>query len=311
MTIRNLLMGPNVRRVAVVWGYTRLIVVMSALGMLSGDAALAQRSLASVLLPSDTTGVRKTKVASSGFLRGQMANDRVFAARVEKRFELKKMFRDRGIAWPAEEIFFRSFKRERVLELWVRPVGQETFVLLKSYEVCALTGKPGPKRRQGDLQTPEGFYHIENFNPQSDYHLSMRVNYPNLSDRILGIGSLGGDIYIHGSCKSAGCLAVNDENIKEIYWLAVEARDHGQRRIPVHIFPTRLTAGSLQQLIRIYEKEPELGAFWTSLKPGYDFFEQNHTLPVVSVSKRGAYRYAHIHGDDLLGQPTADGAAQN
>lgn len=296
-----------------VWGYTRLIVVMCALSVLSGEVAFAQRSLASVLLPSDTTGIRKSaKAASSGFIRNQMANDRVFAARVEKRFELKKMFRERGIAWPAGEIFFRSFKRERTLELWVRPVGQETFVLLKSYEVCALTGKPGPKRRQGDLQTPEGFYYIENFNPQSDYHLSMRVNYPNRSDQIMGIGELGGDIYIHGSCKSAGCLAVTDDNIKEIYWLAIEARDHGQRRIPVHIFPTRLTEGALQQLVSIYEKQPELGAFWKNLKHGYDFFEQNHVLPVVTVSKQGAYRFAHIDGHELLGKPvSADGSASN
>jgi len=183
----------------------------------------------------------------------------------------------------------------------VRPAGQDAFALLKTYEICALTNKPGPKRVRGDLQTPEGFYYINNFNPQSGYHLSLGVNYPNESDRILGGDeSMGGDIYIHGGCKTAGCVAVTDENIKEIYWLAVEARDRGQSRIPVHIFPARMNDAAVTQLVRIFDGEHDLINFWANLKPGYDLFEGNHKLPAVSVNKRGRYTYK-TPAEPLLG----------
>jgi murein L,D-transpeptidase YafK len=260
--------------------------------MVRADTAFAQRSLASVLVPTDTTGHRKARSKSGEFARGQLENERVIAARIDKRFELKKLFRERGIAYPAGQIYMRVFKRERVLEMWVQPAGQDTFALLKSYEICALTNRPGPKRVRGDLQTPEGFYYINNFNPQSGYHLSLGVNYPNESDRILaGNEPMGGDIYIHGGCKTAGCVAVTDENIKEIYWLAVEARDRGQSHIPVHIFPARMSDDDIHQLVRVFSAEPELINFWANLKPGYDIFEQNHKLPAITVNKRGRYQY--------------------
>ena len=83
------------------------------------------------------------------------------------------------------------------------------------------SGTTGPKRLQGDFQVPEGFYHINEFNPNSNYHLSMGLNYPNSSDRILS-DSLrpGGEIYIHGSCVSVGCIPLNDDEIEELYLIA-------------------------------------------------------------------------------------------
>lgn len=287
----NLRQGSLVRKVGLLPNYARLIVLIATVGLVRADAALGQRSLTSVLLPSDTTGNRKARNKSGDFARGQMENDRVIAARIDKRFELKKLFRERGIAYPAEQIYMRVFKRERVLEMWVKPAGQETFALLQSYEICALTNVPGPKRVRGDLQTPEGYYYINNFNPQSGYHLSLGLNYPNESDRILGGENMGGDIYIHGGCKTAGCVAVTDDNIKEIYWLAVEARDRGQSRIPVHIFPARLTDSDIGQLVRVFGEEPDLINFWANLKPGFDQFERTRKVPVVMVNKRGRYVY--------------------
>jgi hypothetical protein len=108
-----------------------------------------------------------------------------------------------------------------------------------------MAGELGPKRKQGDNQTPEGFYAISYFNPRSDFHLSLHIDYPNRRDRAAGADGvkLGGDIFIHGGCLSEGCLAITDEGIRELYWLAVEARSVGQRRIPVHIFPARLGDG--------------------------------------------------------------------
>jgi murein L,D-transpeptidase YafK len=270
--------------------------------------ASAQHAFASVLA-TDTAPARKpakSPIRKTNFSKRQMANQRVLAARYEKRFEIKQLFRDKKIPYPAEEIFIRIFKRERQLEMWVRSEGQDTFAMLKRYEICALSDKAGPKRRQGDMQTPEGFYYIDDFNPRSGFHLSLHINYPNRADQLQGgTGNLGGDIFIHGGCKTEGCMAVTDENIKEIYWLAVEARDNGQERIPVHIFPTRLTDNNLAQLQNVFTKEPELVLFWTNLKPGYDYFAKYKKLPPIMVNARGFYE---IRRDTkLLGEPVVAG----
>lgn len=284
--------------VAVLSGFVIAMMMLTAVP----NEASAQRALASAL-PADTSGRKPVKPAKKTFVKSQLRNTRVLEAKYEKRFAIKQLFRDRGIAYPAEQVFVRIFKRERQLEMWVRPAGQETFSLLKTYEICALSNQLGPKRAQGDMQTPEGFYYIDDFNPRSGYHLSLHIDYPNLSDRVLGEDNLGGDIFIHGGCKTEGCMAVTDENIKEIYWLAVEARDNGQSRIPVHIFPTRLNDNNMAQLVNVFQKEPELIRFWSNLKPGYDYFAQNKRLPEFTVNARGRYQY--LKGEPLLGQPAS------
>ena len=295
--------------VAVRTGFVFAFVLMGAAVL---HAAPPERALSSALpsaklISNDTTARKPAKSPTKTppkkvFSKRQLQNDRVLAARYEKRFEIKKLFRDRGVQYPAAEIFVRIFKRERQLELWARSEGQDTFSLLKSYEICALADKPGPKRKQGDMQTPEGFYYIDNFNPRSGYHLSLHIDYPNQSDRMLGATpNLGGDIFIHGGCKTEGCMAVTDESIKEIYWIAVEARDNGQQRIPVHIFPTRLTDNNLAQLVNVFAKESELIRFWSNLKPGYDYFAQHKKLPELTVNPRG--RYQMVKKSLLLGEP--------
>jgi murein L,D-transpeptidase YafK len=115
------------------------------------------------------------------------------------------------------------------------------------------------------------------------------VNYPNRSDRLRGQGALGGDIFIHGGCETAGCIAVTDDAIKELYWIGVEAKAGGQDRIPVHIFPARLTEEELGLLGRSFARRPELVAFWSSLKPGFDFFERNRQLPPIRIDANGHY----------------------
>lgn len=268
----------------------------AALLLLAGTGNRAEGQLARELglLPSDTAAAAARTAllpTQSAFALNQLRNPRVLEARIATRFRIKQLFDERGIRYPAAEVFIRIFKRERSLELWVRPDGDASFQLLRSYDICALAGELGPKRRQGDSQVPEGFYAIDFFNPESDYHLSLHLDYPNVRDRIGGQGgiSLGGEIYIHGGCSSDGCLAVTDEGIKELYWIAVEARAVGQERIPVHIFPARLEADDLQRLQRAFADEPDLGAFWATLKPGYDFFEQNHRMPAVKVDGIGNY----------------------
>lgn len=245
------------------------------LGLVTDSAATARQPV----LPTETS-----------FALSQLRNQRVLDARIATRFNIKRMFEERGIRYPAAEMFIRIFKRERTLEVWVRPDGNPSFELLKNYDICALAGELGPKREQGDSQVPEGFYAVDFFNPQSDYLLSLHVDYPNVRDRrIGGATNLGGDIYIHGGCNSDGCLAVTDEGIMELYWMAVEARAAGQELIPVHIFPARLESDELQRLQRVFGEEPELGAFWQTLKPGYEFFEQNRRIPAIRVDGNGDY----------------------
>ena len=226
----------------------------------------------------------------SAFARAQLRNPRVLQARIDSRYGIKKMYRDRGLPYPAAEVFLRVFKRERVLELWARPRETNRFMLLKEYPICALTGAVGPKRRQGDHQTPEGFYEIDAFNPSSEYLLSLHVNYPNAADRVLGDRRApGGSIYIHGGCKTLGCIAVTDDAIKELYWIAVEARAGGQERIPVHIFPARMTDDELVRLAGAFPGRPDLMAFWKNLQPGFEYFERTRSLPVMATDGRGRY----------------------
>ena len=228
------------------------------------------------------------------FTRSQLRYPRVMRARLESRVNIKRMFHAARVPYPAEQIFLRAFKRERTLELWVRPRGADTFTLIKTYDVCSISGDLGPKRRQGDAQVPEGFYDIDLFNPVSDYFLSLHVDYPNNVDRTRPgrSGNLGGDIYIHGGCQSIGCLAMTDDGIEELYWIAVEARAAGQTRIPVHIFPARLNDDGFNRLVKTYSKQPHLTEFWANLKPGFDFFESHRRLPAVVEGRNGRYAYS-------------------
>lgn len=249
----------------------------------------------------------------SPFTLAQLKYDRVLSARLESRFAIKRLFREKGIRYPAAEVFLRIFKRERALEVWVRSAGMEQFALLKSYDICALAGELGPKRRQGDLQVPEGFYYIDQFNPVSDYYLSLHLDYPNRADLILGDSvNPGGDIFIHGGCNSEGCIAVTNDGIKELYWLSVEARGAGQQRIPVHIFPARLTDRDLPLLTKAFAKKPALTRFWNGLKPGFDYFETKQRVPRMAVDASGSYRVAGEERTDLpapLGTPVNGGRA--
>jgi murein L,D-transpeptidase YafK len=268
------------------------------LGLIPADTAAAAADLA--ILPIDAR-----------FARSQLQNSRVMDARLATRFEIKRLFHERGIRYPAAEVFLRIFKRERSLELWVRPEGEAEFALLKTYAICALAGELGPKRKQGDAQVPEGFYAIDFFNPRSDFLLSLHLDYPNNRDRVMGADGvdLGGEIFIHGGCNSEGCLAVTDDGIRELYWMAVEARAAGQQRIPVHIFPARLGDDDLHSLTRAFADRPDLPEFWSTLQPGYAFFEEHRRLPRIRVSDAGTYLLddGTAESDGPLGTPVRSG----
>ena len=179
------------------------------------------------------------------FKADQLQNSRVREAYNLKQKSFSNTLKNHGIDPKSLKIFIRVFKKEKVLELWAMGKNKK-FEFLKGFEICALSGNLGPKRAQGDDQTPEGFYYISRFNPNSNFYLSLGINYPNRSDRILSNAeNLGGDIFIHGNCVTIGCIPITDDKIKELYLYAVEAKNCGQDHIPVHIFPTKLTDDNL------------------------------------------------------------------
>ncbi len=228
------------------------------------------------------------QVSAQSFKSQQQKFPRVQTAIAEKDAIVKKMFADKNLAYPPKHIFLRAFKGEGIIELWINE--SDRFHLLKAYKVCAASGEIGPKRRQGDNQVPEGFYLIDRFNPVSNFYLSLGLNYPNESDKILGArGNLGGDIFIHGNCVSIGCMAITDDQIKELYLIAIEARAGGQAKIPVHIFPTRMNEKGMKRLAQTAAGNSTLLSFWRNLKEGFDVFENNRRVPAVTVNRQGRY----------------------
>jgi murein L,D-transpeptidase YafK len=237
------------------------------------------------------TASAQTVATSFNFIDYQRSFPRISDALKHKEDTLMKQFRDKRLSWPARYIYIRSFKYDSQIEVWVKQDLNDKFSLFKTYRVCAMAGSLGPKRMQGDYQVPEGFYYINEFNPRSNYHLSLGLNYPNASDKILSDSLMpGGDIYIHGSCVTTGCIPVNNEQIEELYILAAHAKSEGQDFIPVHIFPIRFDNPRSSEYLRKYVKDfPEYKFLADELKHAYTYFEKTKKLPVIMVSKKGDY----------------------
>jgi murein L,D-transpeptidase YafK len=184
------------------------------------------------------------------------------------------------------EVFFRLIKTNRALEVWARNQDETAFRLLRTYPLAATSGTLGPKRRAGDEQVPEGFYTIDRFNPQSAFHLSLGLDYPTPDDILAsGVADPGGDIFLHGSNVTVGCLPITDAGIEEVYLLAVAARAAGQAHIAVHIFPFPLVASELSQ-----RATSPHATFWRGLAPGYAYFEQHRALPTQYATPAPATR---------------------
>ncbi len=204
---------------------------------------------------------------------------------------LQKQFLAKQLVWPARFVYIRSFKYDSELEVWVKNKPTEKYKLFKTYKICALAGSLGPKRMAGDYQVPEGFYYINEFNPRSLYHLSLGLNYPNASDKMLcDLSQPGGDIYIHGSCVTTGCIPITDGQIEELYALAAHAKDLGQDFIPVHIFPVNFTnPKSVAYLNKFLVSFDEFVPFEKSMQNAFFYFEKNHQVPPVVVNAKGEY----------------------
>jgi murein L,D-transpeptidase YafK len=230
--------------------------------------------------------------AQQGFLSQQKQYARVRTAITEKEQSLTENLHKNGLSADSVHILIVAYKAEKQLEVYAKKQNEAMYKSIAVYDICASSGGLGPKRKQGDGQVPEGFYKIDRFNPSSNFYLSLGINYPNQSDRKKSNASnLGGDIFIHGSCVTIGCLPMTDDKIKEIYLYAIFARNNGQSNIPVYIFPFRMTDNNFQIYKNRYSSNQELIDFWTNLKSGYDKFVLEKKSLNETIDQSGNYKF--------------------
>ncbi|TXH23491.1 MAG: hypothetical protein E6Q95_00070 [Chitinophagaceae bacterium] len=231
--------------------------------------------------------------SNNSFIDYQKSFKRPMESIMKKEKMLKTIFEMKGLAWPAKYMYIRSFKYDSQLEVWVKNEAHEEYKLFKVYKVCALAGAMGPKRFEGDYQVPEGFYYINVFNPNSAYYLSLGLNYPNASDKILSDPvKPGGDIYIHGSCATVGCIPIMDDQISELYVLCAYAKSAGLDFIPVHIFPAHFNVQrSYEYLNKIIDADSTqtMRKFNEQLEQAYDYFEKYKQIPIIFTKDNGDY----------------------
>ena len=200
---------------------------------------------------------------------------------VPKRLQRAMARKDMALDAP---VLMRIFKEEGEFEVWKKNE-RGRYALLKTYDICKYSGELGPKIKEGDRQAPEGFYHVGRgqMNPNSSYFLSFNLGFPNRFDR--AHGRTGTHLMVHGACSSAGCYAMEDDQIAEIYALARDALKGGQSAFQVQALPFRMTPKNMAR----HRDNPNF-AFWENLKVGYDHFELTKTQPAVEVCAR-SYRF--------------------
>jgi murein L,D-transpeptidase YafK len=230
--------------------------------VLRGTLAAGALALAGMLGGCDTDGVEISAKAL-----------RPLSAQMAAELERKHM--------PKESpILIRLFKEEAEFEVWKQD-DTGRFALLAAYPICRWSGELGPKVKQGDRQAPEGFYTITpaQLNPNSHYYLSFDMGYPNAFDR--AHGRTGSNLMVHGDCSSAGCYAMSDDLMGEIYALARESFFGGQRSFQVQAYPFRMTALNMAK----HRDNPNM-PFWKMLKEGNDHFELMRLEPKVDVCEK-------------------------
>ena len=233
---------------------------------------------------------KDTVMPDSVFKRMQLKNKNPQIAYKEKEHVVKQLIEDAGIDYNSIEVFFRTIKEEQILEVWAKDrVKNDEFKLIKTYNLCVNTN---PDTLRGtDLLVPESFYYIKHFHPGNPYFVRLEINFPNESDRKRGRS--GGDIAIHGGCYSTYCSPFTDDDIKEIYIFAVEAKSKGQKEVPVHNFPFRMTDENTER----YKNDPRYKNDRRkifnrdNMKFGYQYFEKHKQLFEFTVDKEGRYIY--------------------
>ena len=187
-------------------------------------------------------------------------------------------------------IYIQIFKEENLLELYTEKTDGQ-LEKVRTYPICSYSGGLGPKKFQGDLKSPEGFYQVSNnqLNPNSRFYRSIDLGFPNQYDKSQGY--TGDFLMIHGACKSVGCYAMTDKVMEEIYQYAELALKEGQNTINIHIFPFKMTAENMKK--HQYSVNVD---FWQQLAPAYLYVEEHHKVPTISV-RDGRY---FVNNSDII-----------
>ena len=226
------------------------------------------------------------------FIAEQKQYERVRTAMADKQKTVEQSLMTHDLRLDNFHVLFVAYKDTDEFEVYTRKKTGSVFRKLVSYDICARSGQLGPKRKRGDGQVPEGFYYINMFNPTSNFFLSLGINYPNTSDKRKTTASdPGGEIFIHGSCVTIGCLPMTDDKIKEIYLYAAHAKNNGQVKIPVYIYPFRMTDQNFVQYKVKHADNAALIDFWANLKTGYDIFSKDMFALPISFDSHGNYRF--------------------
>ncbi len=219
--------------------------------------------------------------------------------------EAMALLKAKGIKFGAP-MYVRIYKKNSELEVWLQNQWG-SYSKFKTYHVCRWSGVLGPKTFEGDKQAPEGFYIVtpQQMNPKSEYHLAFNIGYPNVYDRAYGY--TGKHLMVHGGCESAGCYAITDKAVQELYAIAREAFVGGQRKFPVHAFPFKMTEQNM-----LAHSGHRWFNFWLNLKKGHDMFERTGHPPTVGV-KDGRYVFftspAHVPQEFRVAAASADPGA--
>jgi murein L,D-transpeptidase YafK len=193
--------------------------------------------------------LRRALVPAIQTLRGKKTvSDHLSEYGQTVRQRLHPYFQAVKMSYPPGRIVLVGLKQEKRLEVWA--CGSDgQFKFIRAYPILAVSGRLGPKLREGDCQVPEGLYRIESLNPNSMFHLSLRIDYPNDFDRNQakrdGRVNLGGDIMIHGGSTSIGCLAMGDEAAEDLFVLAAQT---GIENVSVILSPVDFRVTDLPEL---------------------------------------------------------------
>ncbi|MDI7862577.1 L,D-transpeptidase family protein [Rhizobiaceae bacterium n13] len=196
-------------------------------------------------------------------------------------------------------IMIRILKEEGKLEVWKAKTNGR-FDKIADYQICAWSGRLGPKVKEGDRQAPEGFYPLSprHLNPNSKYYLAINTGFPNRYDQVHGRN--GSNLMIHGACSSSGCYSMTDEQVLEIYAFARDAFKGGQQSVQLQALPFRMTA---ENMVR-HRNSPHI-EFWKMLKVGYDNFEVTRRPPEVNFCDK-----KYVFNQQVEGNGSFSAAAQ-
>lgn len=244
-----------------------------------------KNSINTVILMCFFTSMLFAQVKNLAFKTCQLKNQKVKDAYDTKWNMLKAEMKGSKINADEFDIYIRALKADKVVEVWMRNKSEVKYHLFKTYAICS----NGLESNNSDVenQMPEGFYQIELFNPKSNYYLSMQINYPNNSDIMLNKKDNAYDeIMLNGDCATINGLSMTNDAIKELYVLCLEVRNRN-KPIYIDIYPTKLSDENFKMLEANHSKSQL--SFWKTLKPMYDYFEENKLLPGISLDKKGHY----------------------